>query len=50
MVDTYLDLAQTNTIQAYDHTGARLVDVGKPESIAQRGAVFQVTNNSTCKS
>jgi MurNAc alpha-1-phosphate uridylyltransferase len=41
MVDTYLDLAQANTIQAYDHTGARLVDVGKPESIAHAEQFFR---------
>lgn len=34
LVDTYLDLAAAHLIQAYDHTGDRFVDVGKPESVA----------------
>lgn len=33
MVDLYLDLAREYSITGYDHTGARLIDVGKPESI-----------------
>lgn len=31
--DTYLDLAPKHKIFGYDHSGDRLVDVGKPESI-----------------
>ncbi len=34
LVDTYLDLAAEHRIMGYDHTGDRLVDVGKPESVA----------------
>lgn len=40
MVDVYLALAKNNSIQSYDHTGAKLVDVGKPESIAKAEALF----------
>lgn len=34
LVDTYLDLAKDHLILGYEHTGDRLVDVGKPESVA----------------
>jgi MurNAc alpha-1-phosphate uridylyltransferase len=40
MVDVYLDLAKENTIRSYDHTGAKLIDVGKPESIEKAEAIF----------
>jgi MurNAc alpha-1-phosphate uridylyltransferase len=40
MVDVYLDLAKNNIISAFDHTGAKLVDVGKPESILKAEAIF----------
>ena len=40
MVDVYLNLAKEHIISSYDHTGAKLVDVGKPESIRQAEAVF----------
>lgn len=40
MVDVYLDLARTNIISAFDHTGQKLVDVGKPESIAKAELLF----------
>lgn len=33
MVDVYLSLAPTHNIQAFNHTGAAFIDVGKPESI-----------------
>ena len=33
MVDVYLNLAKTQVISAFDHSGARLIDVGKPESL-----------------
>jgi N-acetyl-alpha-D-muramate 1-phosphate uridylyltransferase len=41
MVDVYLDLCATNTILAYDHTGATLLDVGKPESLALAATLFE---------
>ena len=40
MVDVYLDLCATHTILAYDHTGATLLDVGKPESLALAATMF----------
>jgi MurNAc alpha-1-phosphate uridylyltransferase len=40
MVDVYLDLAKENSISSYDHTGAKLIDVGKPESIEKAEAIF----------
>lgn len=40
MVDVYLDLAGEHTIASYDHTGATLIDVGKPESIAKAEKYF----------
>lgn len=41
MVDVYLDLARQHTIQAYDHSGIYLLDVGKPESIAEAEKHFE---------
>ena len=40
MVDVYLDLAKENIISSYDHTGANMIDVGKPESIAKAEVLF----------
>lgn len=40
MVDVYLDLFATHAIQAYDHTGEALLDVGKPESLALAASLF----------
>ena len=40
MVDVYLDLAKEHIISSYDHTGANMIDVGKPESIGKAEAVF----------
>src|SRR4051812_22220348 len=33
LIDLYLDLAPENKIAAFDHTGEKLIDVGKPESV-----------------
>ena len=33
IVDVYLDLADNAIIQAFDHSGSKLVDVGKPEAV-----------------
>jgi NDP-sugar pyrophosphorylase family protein len=41
LVDTYLSLAAQYPIYGYDHTGDKLVDVGKPESVAIAEALFQ---------
>ena len=40
LVDVYLSLAKENLILGYDHTGDKLVDVGKPESIAVAESLF----------
>ena len=40
MVDVYLDLCATQNIMAYDHTGAILLDVGKPESLELAATLF----------
>ena len=40
MVDAYLDLAKTNIILEFDHTGTNLIDVGKPESILKAEEMF----------
>jgi len=40
IIDTYLDLAETNDIYVYDHTGDVVVDVGKPESIHRAEEFF----------
>jgi NDP-sugar pyrophosphorylase family protein len=40
MVDVYLDLCTTQNIMAYDHTGATLLDVGKPESLEVAATLF----------
>lgn len=34
LTETYLALARNNLILGYDHSGDKLVDVGKPESVA----------------
>jgi NDP-sugar pyrophosphorylase family protein len=40
MVDVYLDLCTTQNIMAFDHTGATLLDVGKPESLELAATLF----------
>ncbi|MFX9589422.1 hypothetical protein ABTO72_19025, partial [Acinetobacter baumannii] len=40
MIDLYLDLCTTDSIQAYDHTGSLFIDVGKPENIAMAEKLF----------
>jgi NDP-sugar pyrophosphorylase family protein len=40
IVDTYLELAKTHIIQSFDHSGALLMDVGKPESILEAEKYF----------
>ncbi len=40
LVDTYLSLANEYPIYGYDHTGDKLVDVGKPESVATAEQLF----------
>jgi N-acetyl-alpha-D-muramate 1-phosphate uridylyltransferase len=40
LVDTYLSLAAEYPIYGYDHTGDKLVDVGKPESVSVAESLF----------
>ena len=40
LVETYLSLAANYPIYGYDHSGDRLVDVGKPESVAIAEKLF----------
>ena len=40
LIDLYLALASEHLIMGYDHSGDRLVDVGKPESIALAELIF----------
>jgi MurNAc alpha-1-phosphate uridylyltransferase len=40
IVDTYLDLAKTETIKGFDHSSSKLIDVGKPESINEAEKLF----------
>ena len=40
IVDEYLELAATHTILGFDHSGSRLVDVGRPESVGTAEQLF----------
>ena len=40
LTEPYLDLCADHTILGYDHTGDKLVDVGKPESVAIAESMF----------
>ena len=40
LTDVYLELAKNHTILGYDHTGDKLVDVGKTDSIAVAESLF----------
>jgi len=40
LIDLYLALAADHPIMGYDHTGDRLVDVGKPGSVAEAEKLF----------
>ena len=41
MIDVYLDLCSKQSIHLFDHSGADLIDVGKPESIEQAAIIFK---------
>lgn len=41
LIDVYLALAADHKIMGYDHTGDRLVDVGKPEAVKTAEALFR---------
>ena len=40
IVDVYLDLAKTEIIKGFDHSGSKLVDVGRPESVIEAERLF----------
>jgi NDP-sugar pyrophosphorylase family protein len=40
LIDVYLSLAPEYKIAAYDHSGERLIDVGKPGSVAEAEKMF----------
>ena len=40
MVDVYLELARTEIIKGFDHTGSKFIDVGKPDSVAKAELLF----------
>jgi hypothetical protein len=40
MVDVYLDLAKTEIIKGFDHTGSKFIDVGKPEAVPIAESMF----------
>lgn len=41
LIDLYLELAPQNKIAGFDHTGSKLLDVGRPESVAKAEQLFQ---------
>jgi NDP-sugar pyrophosphorylase family protein len=40
MVDVYLDLAKSEIIKGFDHTGSKFIDVGKPDAVVAAEALF----------
>jgi N-acetyl-alpha-D-muramate 1-phosphate uridylyltransferase len=40
MVDVYLDLAGSQKILSFDHSGSKFIDVGKPDSVAAAERMF----------
>jgi len=40
MVDVYLELAKSEIIKGFDHTGSKFLDVGKPEAVAIAESLF----------
>ena len=40
IVDTYLEAAKTENIVGFDHSGYKLLDIGKPESLALAETLF----------
>lgn len=40
LTETYLDLAKDHLIMGYDHSGDKLIDVGKPESVVVAEKIF----------
>jgi MurNAc alpha-1-phosphate uridylyltransferase len=41
MVDVYLELAKSEIIKGFDHSGSKLIDVGKPEAVPVAESLFQ---------
>jgi len=41
MIDVYLSLAANHTIQGFEHSNSKLIDVGKPESLLKAATMFQ---------
>ncbi len=41
MVDVYLELSKRFSIHGFDHSGAKFIDVGKPESILAAEKLFE---------
>lgn len=39
-VDVYLDVAAKHAVRCFDHSGSRLIDVGKPESAEKASKLF----------
>jgi NDP-sugar pyrophosphorylase family protein len=42
IIDIYLKSAASNLIVGYDHSGDKIIDVGKPESISEAEELFRV--------
>jgi NDP-sugar pyrophosphorylase family protein len=40
IIDVYLEVAADHPVRAFDHSGSRLIDVGKPESVGQAEKLF----------
>ncbi len=40
MIDVYLDACENDAVQGFNHTGAILLDVGKPESLEKAATLF----------
>jgi MurNAc alpha-1-phosphate uridylyltransferase len=40
MVDLYLDLAADHAVRGFDHSGSKLIDVGRPESVEKAEKLF----------
>ncbi|HTE26241.1 nucleotidyltransferase family protein [Flavitalea sp.] len=40
IVDVYLEISVSNPIIGFDHTGSKLIDVGKPEAVQTAEAMF----------
>jgi hypothetical protein len=40
MVEVYLDLAVSEIIKGFDHTGSKFIDVGKPEAVGLAEKLF----------